>query len=202
VADGNPRLLEWLFAILADQALDLKTILDRMAAKETEFREDILARELLKQQPPALRRMLGRMLIYELPVPMEAARAILEGIANIDAHMKRASALGLMEVTIQPTEPLFRAPRILAPLLKMEQEENTEDQYGAAARALHEIWWERAETSTEEQRLEIHRLALAGKETEIAVAITISFSNSWYNRGRFREAVSLCEKTMAVAGDD
>ncbi len=127
VADGNPRLLEWLFAILAEEDFDIQTILDRMAAEETRFREDILARELLKQQTPAFRRMLGRMLIYELPVPMAAVRAILEGAHEVDVHMNRASVLGFLETTLQPEETLHRAPRILGPLLKTEQEENIEE---------------------------------------------------------------------------
>ncbi len=202
VADGNPRLLEWLFAILAEEDLDIQTILDRMAAEETKFREDILARELLKQQTSAFRRMLGRMLIYELPVPMAAARSILEGIHEVDIHMNRASALELLETTRQPEKTLHRAPRILEPLLKTEQGENTGELYGASARALHEIWWEKAKMQTEERGLEIHRLALAGNETEIAVEITDRLTTSWHNQGRFREAVSLCENTLSAAGDD
>lgn len=55
---------------------------------------------------------------------------------------------------------------------------------------------EESETSTEEQRLEIHRLALLGKEAEIAVEMATVLTNKWQNTSRFREAVQLCKSSL------
>ncbi|MBV7332381.1 NACHT domain-containing protein [Chloroflexi bacterium TSY] len=86
IADGNPRLLEWLFELLAQEqrhapataevtdptqsALpDLAQVLARMATKETDLRENILATELLAAQRPTLRQLLARGRTCRLRVP-------------------------------------------------------------------------------------------------------------------------------------
>jgi tetratricopeptide (TPR) repeat protein len=70
-----------------------------------------------------------------------------------------------------------------------------------AAEMLYRLWWQEAETSTEEQWLEIHRLALRGKVEKIAVEIANSLARRWINRSRFREAVELCQATLEIAED-
>ena len=65
-------------------------------SKEKEFRENILAEELLKQQTPALRQMLGKLLVYELPVPLAAISPICEDISSWESHIQRAEILGLL----------------------------------------------------------------------------------------------------------
>ena len=69
IADGNPRLLEWLDQILVAKGLDKKQILELMEDKEVKFRENILAEELLKRQSEGLKTMLWRLLVFELAVP-------------------------------------------------------------------------------------------------------------------------------------
>lgn len=169
-ADGNPRLLEWLDKILQNSPKSpeaergVEMILQKMADKEKEFREDILAQVLLKQQTPALRQMLGKLLVYELPVPQAAIDPICEDISSWESHIQRAEILGLLEVTLtNNTERLYRVPRILSPLLFPENPKG-EELYKQAAQILYCLWWE-AESSTEAQKLEeIHRLALLGKD--------------------------------------
>lgn len=63
IADGNPRLLEWLFVLLEEWAstgsatgIDVDVLLARMAEQETALRENILADALLAAQTPTLRR--------------------------------------------------------------------------------------------------------------------------------------------------
>ena len=202
VADRNPRLLEWLFEILGEKGLDHEKILERMGEKETEFRENILAEELLRQQDPELRKVLGLASVYELPVPYAAITAVCQGIADLESRTDRAAALGLTEVTPLPDERIFRVSRILLPLLEGEMPEDREGLCRTGARVLYEMWWKQAKTSTEEQRLEIHRLALAGKEGEIAANIAHHLGNQWNNRSRFREVVNLCKGTLKIAEDD
>lgn len=213
-ADGNPRLLEWLDKILQNSPKSpeaergVEMILQKMADKEKEFREDILAEELLKQQTPALRKMLGKLLVYELPVPLAAISPICEDISSWESHIQRAEILGLLEVTLTNNqERLYRVPRILSPLLEFPENPKGEELYKQAAQILYHIWWEaktateEAKTATEAQKLEIHRLALLGKDEGIAGRIAEALTATWKNQGRFREAVKLCKSTLEVTQD-
>ncbi|MEH2173299.1 tetratricopeptide repeat protein [Nostoc sp.] len=204
-ADGNPRLLEWLDQILQNSPKSpeaergVEMILQKMADKEKEFREDILAQELLKQQTPALRLMLGKLLVYELPVPLAAIDPICEDISSWESHKQRAEILGLLEVTLtNNTERLYRVPRILSPLLEFPENPKGEELYKQAAQILYRLWREEAEGGTEAQKLEIHRLALLGKDEEIAGKIGNSLAEHLRNQSRFREAIHLCKSTLEI----
>ncbi|WP_234017250.1 tetratricopeptide repeat protein [Nostoc sp. 'Lobaria pulmonaria (5183) cyanobiont'] len=203
-ADGNPRLLEWLDKILQNSLKSpeaergVEMILQKMADKEKEFREDILAQVLLKQQTPALRQMLGKLLVYELPVPLAAISPICEDISSWD-HIQRAEILGLLEVTLTNNrERLYRVPRILSPLLDFPENPKGEELYKQAAQILYRLWWEEAENSTESQKLEIHRLGLLGKDERIAAKIVSSLADNWKNQSRFWEAIHLCKSTLEI----
>jgi tetratricopeptide (TPR) repeat protein len=204
-ADGNPRLLEWLDKILQNSPQSpeaergVEMILQKMADKEKEFREDILAQELLKQQTPALRLMLGKLLVYELPVPQAAISPICEDISSWESHKQRAEILGLLEVTLtNNTERLYRVPRILSPLLEFPENPKGEELYKQAAQILYRLWWEEAEGATEAQKLEIHRLALLGNDEKIAGKIANSLAGHLRNQSRFREAIHLCKSTLEI----
>ena len=191
----------------------VEMILQKMADTEKEFREDILAQELLKQQTPALRQMLGKLLVYELPVPQAAISPICEDISSWESYMQRAEILGLLEVTLtNNTERLYRVPRILSPLLENPTPNpspqagrgtgiDEEELYKQAAQILYRLWWEEAEGSTEAQKLEIHRLGLLGKDEEIAAKIAFFTAHNWKNQSRFREAMHLCKSTLEITKD-
>ncbi|QMS89369.1 tetratricopeptide repeat protein [Nostoc edaphicum CCNP1411] len=203
-ADGNPRLLEWLDKILQNSPQSpeaergVEMILQKMADKEKEFREDILAQVLLKQQTPALRLMLGKLLVYELPVPLAAISPICEDISSWESHIQRAEILGLLEVTLtNNTERLYRVPRILSPLLEFPENPKGEELYKQTAQILYRLWWEE-KTATEAQKLEIHRLGLLGKDENIAVEMTHNLVSSWTKKGRYHEAVRLCKSTIEL----
>ncbi|MHC5910008.1 MAG: tetratricopeptide repeat protein [Nostoc sp.] len=204
-ADGNPRLLEWLDKILQNSPKSpegergVEMILQKMAEKEKEFREDILAQVLLKQQTPALRQMLGKLLVYELPVPLAAISPICEDISSWESHIQRAEILGLLEVTLTNNkERLYRVPRILSPLLEFPGNPKGEELYKQAAQILYRLWWEEGKDATEAQGLEIHRLALLGKDEEIAAKIASSLANHLLHQSRFREAIHLCKSTLEI----
>ncbi|MEH1775115.1 tetratricopeptide repeat protein [Nostoc sp.] len=204
-ADGNPRLLEWLDKILQNSPKSpeaergVEMILQKMADKEKEFREDILAQVLLKQQTPALRQILGKLLVYELPVPQAAIDPICEDISSWESHIQRAEILGLLEVTLtNNTERLYRVPRILSPLLEFPENPKGEELYKQAAQILYRLWWEEAEGATEAKTLEIHRLALLGQYEDIAAKIAILLANRLQNQSRFREAIYLCKSTLEI----
>ena len=127
-----------------------------MAAEELKFREDILAEALLAQQTDALRQMLGRTLVYHLPVPWPAVEAVCAGLADLQHHRQRAVALGLLEQSLTgDAPPLPGTPRAATPAASGHYPPELEH---TAATLLYRLWWEETETSTEEQWLEMHRL--------------------------------------------
>ncbi len=219
LADGNPRLLEWLNKVLLNldppQPSSLKLrlkrgeqntvaeILARLEADPVELREQVLAEALLAQMDQPLEEMLQRGLVFELPIPREALAAICEGIPNFDQQINRAVALGLLEVS---PDSALRVPRILP--LKLAEDKNLTEGfdvtslYRQAAEVLYRLWWRDAEKPpTEEQKLEIHRLALRGKIEQIAVEIAFHLARYWTNCSRFREAVQLCQSTLEISED-
>jgi tetratricopeptide (TPR) repeat protein len=58
--------------------------------------------------------------------------------------------------------------------------------------------WKQGETRTEEEVLEIHRLALLGKKGEIASTVGIVLTLKWINTSRFRETLHLCKSTLNI----
>ncbi len=195
LADGNPRLLAWLNdKIRQNSPLDQTAILNRLEAEPVELREQVLAEALLVQIDRTLEEMLQRGLVFELPVPREAIAAVCESIPNLDKQINRAVALGLLEVS--PDQSL-RVPRILP--LKLP--EDAEALHKQAATVLYRLWWEGAESPTREQGLEIHRLALRGKEKEIAAQTANVLASYWKNQGRYCEVVQLCNSTLKIAKD-
>src|SRR5262245_41582858 len=51
---------------------------------------------------------------------------------------------------------------------------------------------------TEEQLLEIHRLAVRGERAAIAQAVGLRLTNRWLGVSRFREVQALCLQTLAL----
>jgi tetratricopeptide (TPR) repeat protein len=194
LADGNPRLLERLNLVLLAEQLDVTAILEQIEKTTAEFREDILNQELLKQLSPELTNMLELALVFQLPVPREAIAAVCTSIVDLDNNINRAIALGLLEVS---PDLFLRVPRILS----LNLPEDSEGLHRQAAEVLYRLWLEEAEYSTEEQQLEIHRLALLGKVEKMSVEIAEFLTRRWNNQSRFREAVKICQETLAVFPD-
>ena len=194
IADGNPRLLEWLDLLLQQSDLDMTSILAAMRGKEQEFLEDILAEQLLAQQSAAFRQLLALGLIFRVPVPQEALAAVWEG-ADLERCLERGRALGLIEVFERPNAlPTYRVPRLLAGLVVLPGDGEVLAKVGAEV--LHRLWWESDFEISEEQALEIHRLALVGKVENIVDEISVGITNLWIINNRFRETVLLCQKTL------
>ena len=196
LADGNPRLLEWLDnKIWQNSTVDQVAILNRLEVDAVELREQVLAEALLQQMDETMGEMLSQGLVFELPVPREALTAVCENIPNLADYINRAVALGLLEVS--PDESL-RVSRILPLTLPT----NLETLHQQAAEVLYRLWKGEAETTPEEERLEIHRLALLGKQGEIAAEIATSLAaNRLRQQSRFREAVNLCKSTLEINED-
>ncbi|MFB2879936.1 tetratricopeptide repeat protein [Floridanema aerugineum] len=205
LADGNPRLLEWLDKVLGNSAksgtsgagLELLTIenvseiLTKMEGKRIDLREEVLDKALLELMDEPMQEMLSRGLVFELPIPKAALTAVCDSIPNLEGQINRAVALGLLEVS---PDASLRVPRILP--LKLP--ENGESLNRLAAEELYRLWWEESKTSTEERCLEIHRLALQGKLEKIAVEIGNVISRHWINTSQFNRVVKLCQDTLKI----
>ena len=187
LADGNPRLLEWLDKILQNSTVDKAAILNSLEVDSVELREQVLAEALLQQMDDGMREMLSRGLVFELPVPKEALTAVCD-LPNLDKYIDRAVALGLLEVS--PDQSL-RVPRILPVELF-----DATSLFVQAAQVLYRLWWEKSDKRTEEQGLEIVRLGLLAGEQEIAVSVGESIAIDWMNSSRFVEVVQLCYQLL------
>jgi tetratricopeptide (TPR) repeat protein len=202
LAAGNPRLLERLNTVLADAATDSEAILSALEATAESFREDVLLRTLLDLQPAAGRALLARLAVYGLPVRRAGVEAVADG-QEMEPHLQRAVALGLAETAPGPEgEHLFYVSALLDPLLEPELtgDEMTEI-CGRAARFAWQAWWMEADSTTEGQLQETHRLAILGGECEIAAQVVVSAANRWYGLSRFREIEILCQATISQCPD-
>ncbi|WP_089154443.1 CHAT domain-containing protein [Micromonospora sp. NBS 11-29] len=141
-AAGNPRLLDWLDRIVADTALDLGGLISAIEREADQFRESILARNLLDSQDPELRKMLAKVNVVELPVPVETVHAIHDH-PDTDRHLRRAVALGLLEEGTDPQTQKARyyVSNVLRPLLRplLTDDEHTAA-CAAAACSLYQLW--------------------------------------------------------------
>ncbi|MGF1567288.1 MAG: tetratricopeptide repeat protein [Nodosilinea sp.] len=192
LADGNPRLLEWLDKILQDSSIEQVTILDRLKRDPTELRERVLAQVLLAQVDPPLKKMLGLGLVFEIFVPRAALQELCTSIPDLDSHIERAIGLGLLEVNADGS---LRVPRILP----LQLPENIESLCSQAAKILYRLWRiEARDIFIEEQWTEVYRLALFGKEEVIAAEISSISSTLWNQHGQFRKAVDICLNTLKL----
>jgi tetratricopeptide (TPR) repeat protein len=191
LADGNPRLLEWLDRILTDGTLENESILQRLETLEKndkELREEVLAQALIDQINNELKEILSRGLIFEIPVPKRALQQVCEGITNLDNNIERAIRLGLLSVS--PDGKLLRVPRILP----VDIHKNQEALAKQGALALYELWWN--PEWTEEQAQEILRLALIAKEKSILLEVGDKLTKKLNQNRRYNEVVNICQEIL------
>ncbi len=167
LADGNPRLLEWL----NDEVLlgeDAETKLTQLEANPTEWKGRIIWEELYEQLDQNIERILSRCLVFEIPVPMPALEVVCESISDYKKQLSRAIELGLIEVSPEPKEydRVFRVSRILPhiiPDIQLPKGTEVYSLYQKAHEKLHELWGNK-ENKSEEKWREIFRLLFANKE--------------------------------------
>jgi len=197
VADGNPRLLEWLMKLALQTDLVEDAFLDGLRAVENEFRENILAEKLLGALSEPERKALARMTLFRLPVPQPVVAELSHG-----APMESAISLGLLEKQVAHGEDLFRVTSVLEPLLRpvLSEAEWTEARR-QAARKLHQVWWDEPEKPREDRALEVARVAVGAGEQELAVGPADLIATHWFDQSRYQEAVALCRSVLAAFDD-
>ena len=197
VADGNPRLLEWLMDLALRTDVVEDAFLDRLGAEVSRFRENILAGKLLGALSEPERKTLARMTLFELAVPKGVVTELAQG-----APVENAMSLGLLEKQIAHGEDLYRVTTVLEPLLQpVLSEVEWSEARRRAARKLHELWWDDPERPSEPRSLEVVRVAMAAGEQELAVGPADVIATYWVNRNRYLEAVVLCRLVIAAFDD-
>jgi len=210
---GNPRLLEWLNKVLQVQQVGKTQILEQVEKTTEEFRESILAEELLNRQPIKLQRMLGFCLVYKLPVPQPAIEVLCPKTFDVNSYISRAVALGLLECIHSQQETLYYVPRIIEPLLDFPKD--SIDLYKTAAEHLNEIWFTKGlinsmeaeenlsesflrndpfEKSMPTDRLfELYRLATTALNPDLLTRANWFLVMRLNRQGRYREVAVLCK---------
>ncbi|MBE9205370.1 tetratricopeptide repeat protein [Nostoc sp. LEGE 06077] len=210
---GNPRLLEWLDKVLQVQQVGKKEILEQVEKTSQEFRESILAEELLNRQSINLQRMLAFCLVYQLPVPQSAIQVICPKTFDVNSYITRAVALGLLECVYSQEETLYYVPRILEPLLNFPKD--SLELYKTAAEHLDKIWFfkgfkkivEAEERLSEssllndpfEQSMPSYRLFELYRLATVALNPDLLTRANWFlvmrldRQRRYREVATLCK---------
>lgn len=178
LADGNPRLLEFLNnEILVPKNVEAK--LTELEQSPKKWKYKIIWEELDKLIDEPLQQILSYCLVYELSVPMVALEAVCDSLPNYQQHLRRGLDLGLIEMSPEPTESnrVYRVSRILPHIIHpigLPRVPQVYSLYRKAHEELHNLWGNQ-ENKSEERWREIFRLLFADRN----------------NPQRFREGFSL-----------
>jgi tetratricopeptide (TPR) repeat protein len=170
-------------------------ILDAMAGRAKKFRESILAETLLNQQSAELKDLLTRMQVFELPVPKSAIAAIVPPTSALESSLERAIALGLVECNRSRGETMYRLPHILMPLLATIEDPAL---YQLGLNELYRLWWRGETGCSEEQAVQLYRLAELAQSDEINIEIGVALGNTWREQGRYRDAILKWENVLEM----
>jgi len=195
---GNPRLLEWLNEVLAETAIDNQALFKQLEDKEADFREAVLIQELVNAQSEAVRHSLACAALYHLPMNIAA----IEAIADTDKygeHLAVAAKAGLVEVSQVHDEKHYFVSNLLNSSL--DRVLSNDKKAVLSAQASEYLYDLESRSKDEEFTLEIIRLAVDGRQTEIAVELADSLTTRMLNQNRYREAEILSQQVLALGED-
>ena len=169
LADGNPRLLEFLNnGILEEQDAEAKlTELENSPELWKNKIDKIIWEELYQLIDEPLQQVLSHCLVYEIPVPIAAFERVCESLPNYQQQLQRGLDLGLIEVSseFQEGDRFYRVSRILPHVIPQIQLPPVPEVYGLYQKAHEKLnqLWENKTNRSEEQWQEIFRLLFADK---------------------------------------
>ncbi|MBE8995514.1 CHAT domain-containing protein [Microcystis aeruginosa] len=147
LADGNPRLLEWLNnEVLSSGDIDAK-LQSFENGSDVTWRDKIVWR--LEEKPQlltdeALEKVVSNCLIYNLPVPFAALEAVCQSVPNYHKKLEQGRDKGLIEkIQNDDRETLYRASHIkhINPHIELPKDASKLSALaGTAAKALTELW--------------------------------------------------------------
>ncbi|MDJ0553125.1 MAG: GUN4 domain-containing protein [Microcoleaceae cyanobacterium MO_207.B10] len=167
LADGNPRLLEWLDKDVLS-CKDIEGKLSQLEFSSEDWQEKIIWSELYAQIDEKIALVLSHCLVFEIPVPMLALEAVCESIYGYQEQLNRSIDLGLIEVSseVGESERVYRVSRILPRIIssiKLPEVPEVYSLYEKGSKKLFELWG-RTDNISEEKWREIFRLKFANKE--------------------------------------
>ncbi|ARV57995.1 hypothetical protein BZZ01_04495 [Nostocales cyanobacterium HT-58-2] len=171
LADGNPRLLEFLNnEVLSKQ--DAENELAKLEQSPKLWKEKIIWEELYQLIDELLQKILSYCLIYKISVPRVALEAVCDELPNYQQQLQRGLNLGLIEVSPEVKEEnrLYRVSRILPhiiPNIQLPKAPKVYSLYQKAHEKLHQLWRNKKNESEEKLQeifREIFRLKFANKE--------------------------------------
>ncbi len=167
LADGNPRLLEFLNNEVLGRK-DVEAKLKELEQSPELWKDKIIWEELYQLIDEPLQQVLSYCFVYELRVPMVALEAVCHSLPNYQQQLQRGLDLGLIEVSSEPREEnrVYRVSRILPHIIlsiRLPQEPKVYSLYRKAHNKLHQLWGNENNKSEEKWR-EIFRLLFADKE--------------------------------------
>ena len=170
LADGNPRLLEFLNdEVLGKQNAETKLI--ELEQSPERWKNKIIWEELYQFIDEPLQQILSHCLIYEIPVPMEALEVVCESLPNYKQQLQRGLDLGVIEISSEQKEEerIYYISRLLShiiPNIKRTKDETLLSFLcGKAGDKLYQLWGNK-ENRNEEQWLAIFRLSLSDKKNQ------------------------------------
>lgn len=167
LADGNPRLLEWLNDEVLSKS-DPETKLIQLEGSPQDWKGKIVWEELYEQLDKTIEKILSHCLIFEIPVAIQELEMICESVFDHKAQLIRAIELGLIEVSPAPEESnrTYRVSRILPqimPNIRLPEAPEVYSLYRKAHERLSSLWGN-PENQNEEKWREIFRLLFAEDE--------------------------------------
>ncbi|MBD2457701.1 GUN4 domain-containing protein [Nostoc sp. FACHB-87] len=169
LADGNPRLLEFINNEVLNKP-DREGKIKELEENPKLWKERIIWEELYQMIDEPLQRILSYCLIYEIPVPMVALEEVCQPFSNYQRQLKRGQQLGLLEVSAEPEESnrVYNVSRIIPRIIHSIHIPQAADCYLVYQKAhekLHKLWANKKNRSEEKWR-EIFRLKFANKKNE------------------------------------
>lgn len=166
LADGNPRLLEFLNEVLGRP--DAADRLTKLEQSPELWKDKIIWEELYQLIDEPLQRVLSHCLIYQIPVPMTALEVVCDSLPNYKQQLERGQELGLIEISpdVQEENQVFRVSRIfphIIPQIRLPEAPEVYSLYKKAHKILHELWGNQQNKSKEKWQ-EIFRLLFAERE--------------------------------------
>jgi hypothetical protein len=167
LADGNPRLLEFLNNEVFSKQ-DAENELTKLEQSPELWKEKIIWEELYQLIDEPLQKILSYCLIYEIPVPMVALEAVCYELPNYQQQLQRGLNLGLMEVSheVNKENRVYRVSRILSHIITkicLPEAPKAYSLYQKANEKLYQLWSNKKNGCFVGWR-EIFRLKFANKE--------------------------------------
>lgn len=193
---GNPRLLEYLYKVLASNAFNPDDLFQKLESKEAEFRTDLLLKTLLDYQTAETRHLIAAVALFEIPIP----EAVLEQALNtapLEKALRSAIALGLVEIY----QARYFVSRLLVPLVADElSDEEQKAIYSQVAEDLYRLWWVsdyRKQVNIEEVT-ELSRIARRSGQKVIFSEVASILAKKLDSLYRYAESNVLYEELLIV----